>query len=354
MKRMIALFCAAVLLALFAGCNALEASLEPETITAAVEDTTVQTSDASVVQATTKNSAVTTAADSISISNVPGKTITEDGTYTISGTISGQVLVTAKNVRLILDGATITCDDGPGILGYYEGGKQMLTVELRGKNTVTGKVKHGIQGKDELTITGSGSVDIYAEKDGVHGGDLLTIAGGNINVKSSNEGMEAPEIVFTGGKTVIHAKDDGINAASDDNTITPSVSISGGTLIIFCNSDGIDSNGTLAISGGTVAVFINAPRDGDTTDVDRQGTVQQPILYVNSSVKSGTTIAVGEFSVTTEADATAFCLSLPGLSNGQSYQVNANGSLLTSVTATTTTQGMMMGGPGGGRGNGRW
>ncbi|MDR1820907.1 MAG: carbohydrate-binding domain-containing protein [Oscillospiraceae bacterium] len=282
----------------------------------------------------------------------PAQTITEDGTYTITGDVNGQILVTAKTVTLILDGANINCADGSAILGYYDDGKQSLTVELRGENTVSGAA-HGIQGKDELTITGSGFAGISAVKDGLHGGNLLTIAGGNVTVTSSYEGIEAPEIVFSGGNTVIHASDDGVNAATDDTSIAPSITITGGTLTIFSGSDGIDSNGTLSVTGGTTAIFVNAPRDGDTTDTERGGTVKMPMLYVSASVKSGAKISVGDWSVTAQSDATAFCLILPGISEGQTYQVMADGALLTEATATVTLQGMMMGGGGGGNGGGK-
>lgn len=279
----------------------------------------------------------------------PAKTITENGTHTLTGDIDGQVLVTAEEVTLVLDNVNITSTDGPAILGYYDGGKQNLTVELKGESTLTAEVKHGIQGKDDLTITGDGSVDITAEKDGIHGGSLLTIENGNINVLASNEGIEAEEIVINGGATIVHATDDGINAASDDTAITPSFLMTDGTLTIFCSSDGVDSNGTFDITGGTAAVFVNAPRDGDATDVDGSGTLTTPILYVNEAVTSGTKIAVSDFSVTTEADATAFCLILPNIKAGESYTVTADGTDLATTEATTSLQGMQ-GGMRGGRG----
>ncbi|MDR0813022.1 MAG: carbohydrate-binding domain-containing protein [Oscillospiraceae bacterium] len=283
----------------------------------------------------------------------PAQTITKDGTYTITGDVNGQILVTAKTVTLILDGANIKCDDGSAIIGYYDGGKQKLTVELRGTNTVSGAA-HGIQGKDELTVTGSGTVSISAAKDGLHGGDKLTVAGGNINIVSSYEGIEAPEIIISGGNTVIHASDDGINAATDDKTVTPSITITGGELTVYSNSDGIDSNGTLSVAGGTVAIFINAPRDGDTTDVERGGSVARAMLYATASVAAGTKISVGDWSIVTESAATSLCLILPGVESGQTYRITADGALLAETAATVTIQGMMTGGaPGTGTEPGR-
>jgi predicted small lipoprotein YifL len=273
-----------------------------------------------------------------------GQTISTSGEHVISGVFSGQILVTVPDVTLVLDGVDITSTNGPGILSE-EGD---LTVELRGENSVSG-ADHGIQGKDTLIITGEGSVNVTAVKDGLHAGDELRIEGGTVNVVESNEGMEAPSIVVSGGKSTVFAADDGINAAVDEGDATvPSILFTGGEMVIYANSDGIDSNGTFDVTGGTVAVFVNAPQDGNATDIDSTRSIQTPALNVNAQVKAGTEIAVNDWNITTEADATAFCLILPGVADGQSYSVTADGTELTNVTATTALQGMMM--RGGGRG----
>ncbi|MDR1640404.1 MAG: hypothetical protein LBT59_11960, partial [Clostridiales bacterium] len=65
---------------------------------------------------------------------------------------------------------------------------------------------------------------------------------------------------------------------------------------------------------------------------------------------AGTVLGVGDWSLTLKSNVTSYCLLLPGIANGQSYAVTANGSTIANVTATTTIQGMMMGrgGMGGG------
>jgi hypothetical protein len=285
------------------------------------------------------------------------RTISTDGTHIVTGEINGQLLVTAEEVTLVLDGARINCADGAAILGDDGNGadvEQHLTVELRGENSVSGST-HGIHGKDKLTIMGTGAVTISAAKDGLHAGDTLAVEGGAVNVAESYEGMEAPQIVVSGGDTVIFASDDGVNAASDDTEIVPSVEVKGGTLTVYCNSDGVDSNGIFDVTGGTVAMFVNAPRDGDATDITGSRTLSRPMLYVPSAVKAGAELAVGDWSMTVAADATSFCLILPGVTDGQSCQITADGAVIATVSATTTVQGMMPGGggPGGARPGGR-
>ncbi|GHU93744.1 hypothetical protein FACS1894208_03690 [Clostridia bacterium] len=335
MKKAIIALC---VIALLTGCTAQ---------TATVENSPAKSESPAKVVEVTDKSAVKDDDDDAKV--IPVKTIDTDGEYTLTGKIDGQVLVTAENVTLILDGVTINCADGSAILGKDGNGEEIeqeLTIELRGENSVTG-AKHGIQGKDDLTITGTGSVNITAVKDGLHAGETLTVAGGTVNVLSSYEGMEAETIVISGGNSTVHASDDGVNAASDDEGASPMIKINGGTLTIYSGSDGIDANGTLEVTGGTTAIFVNASRDGDATDTDYGGAIT-PALYGSGSVKAGTKLAVGDiFSITTEADATAFCLIVPGITDGQSYKITADGAELTTVTATAEIQGMMM--PGGGK-----
>jgi hypothetical protein len=285
----------------------------------------------------------------------PAKTISKDGEYTLTGVIDGQVLVTAENVNLILDGATIKCDEASAILGKDGNGDkvtQNLVVELRGENIVTSGAKHGIQGKDNLTINGTGTVKVSAVKDGLHAGDILTLEDGNVNVVESYEGMEAPNIVISGGNHVVHSSDDGLNAAVDDtDTLTPNIKITGGTVTLYTESDGVDSNGTLDVTGGIVAVFINAPRDGDPLDVERESNIIPALFGISTTAKAGTKLEVGSLYATTlETDITSFCLILPGVKNGESYSITANGTELIKATATTTVTSMMGGGAAGGRG----
>ncbi|MDR0821822.1 MAG: carbohydrate-binding domain-containing protein [Oscillospiraceae bacterium] len=280
-----------------------------------------------------------------------GKIIDKDGEYTLTGEINGQVLVTAENVTLILDGVTITCADDSAILGK-DGTSitQNLTVQLNGHNVINGG-KHGIQGKDNLIITGAGTANITAVKDGLHAGDSLTVEGGNINVLASYEGFEAPSILISGGVSTIHATDDGVNAAVDDgDTTVPIIKITGGETIVYCFSDAIDSNGTLDITGGTVLLFVGETRDGETIDTDRGATLT-PALFGTGSINAGATLAVNDRSFTVEENAVKYALIIPDLIDGQSYAVTVDGADFATITASSAVQGGMptgFGGRGGG------
>jgi|GEM_PF-5365404 len=183
--------------------------------------------------------------------------IDKDGTYRISGRIDGQILVSAENVTLILDGAYIVCTDGSAILGKDGNGSeviQQLVIELRGENTVVSDEKHGIQGNDDLTVTGKGKLNITALKNGLHAGDLLNVNDGNISIKA-NRGIQATKLSVVGGSIGINAENDGIRASVGENSAkTPEISITGGSIDIKCAKKGVSSTGTVNIKSGTVKV----------------------------------------------------------------------------------------------------
>lgn len=215
-------------------------------------------------------------------------TITEAGTYLLTGTLSdGQVVVdladdTAK-VQLVLDNADISCSSGAAILVKSadkvflttadgskntvvstadfsnvpedEDGtavdaaifsKEDLTLNGEGTLTVTCESGHGIVSKDDLKMT-SGTYDITAGRKGLSGKDSVRIAGGTVTVDS--------------GKTAIHSG----NTEDEDKGF---VYIKGGTLTLTAGNDGIHAERTLTIAGGTITVTeSNEALEGATIEI---------------------------------------------------------------------------------------
>ena len=79
---------------------------------------------------------------------------------------------------------------------------------------------------------------------------------------------------IAGGNISVVASDDGINAASDDLSVREHIIISGGDIVVNAGGDGIDSNGSVEITGGTVTVY------GPTSDGDG-GLDSETGIYVN-------------------------------------------------------------------------
>ena len=233
--------------------------------------------------------------------------ITAPGTYRITGTLSaGQIRVDLGEdakcdpgavVELILDNADITCTVAPAILFLHvyecdgdrteenatpyvdtaDAGAVIILAE-GSKNRINGsyvaKIYKDADGQKKLwkqdgalysymslVISGSGTLDLTAENEGLGSEMHLTINGGNINIRS---------------------QDDGINTNEDGVSVT---TINAGSVHIIAGlgeeGDGIDSNGYLVINGGTVVSSAHPAADAGL-DSD-----------LGSYANGGTVIALG-------------------------------------------------------------
>ena len=136
-----------------------------------------------------------------------------------------------------------------------------------------------IKSDTNLTVN-SGTLNLNggSDGDGLRSDETLTINGGTISI-TSGEGIESTQITINDGTVVISATDDGINASSKSETLSPSVTINGGNLDITMaqgDTDAIDSNGSLTITGGNINISAQFAFDYDGTVSFTGGTV-----YVN-------------------------------------------------------------------------
>jgi hypothetical protein len=284
-------------------------------------------------------------------------------------------------------------------------GKDSVRIKDGTFNLVSGSEKDGIHssneeesGKGYIYIEG-GDIEIAAKDDGIHAATVLYIAGGNINVTESYEGLEGDTIDITGGNISVVASDDGLNASTstsqdefgfgnmgggmdyDENAY---IHIYGGELYVNAAGDGIDSNGDLYVDGGYVVVDGpendgNGPLDKGGTAYISGGTViavgssgmaetfssdseQYSVLYgFETTLSAGDVITITDstgtelLSYTLNKTAASVVFSSPELTEGE-YTITAGDTtdtITVSDKATTAGQtGGMMGGPGGGPGNG--
>lgn len=166
-------------------------------------------------------------------------TITEEGTYTLTGTLNHSVIIDAedKDVNLILNNVNIVTTKTAAIIGM-SANKITITLAEDSENTLSDGGNSSYDGcifsNVELVFNGTGS---------------LTVNGN----QTEGEGIatEAKDITFNGGTYIITSNDDGINAGGDGATIT----INDGTFYIDASGDGIDSNKDAIINGGTIYVM---------------------------------------------------------------------------------------------------
>lgn len=172
-------------------------------------------------------------------------TITEAGTYTLSGSFKNSVVVNADgDVTLILNGVNIESTITAAIAN---GTTNALTIKLA-DNTVNNLSDGGSSEYDgcifsygKLTIEGNGTLNVNGKQEDGEG----------IATKSC-------DLIINSGIINIESQDDGLNAGGSGGSIT----INGGTIYVKANGDGIDSNGALTINGGKVYT-IGSSQGGD-------------------------------------------------------------------------------------------
>ena len=192
-------------------------------------------------------------------------TITEEGTYLLSGSLSNGSVVVATDenvkVRLILNGVVINNDSSAAVYvqsadkvfitlapdsenklsngGTYEAvddnnidsvifSKSDLTLNGGGSLTVTAKAGHGIVSKDDLVITG-GTYAITAVGQGLSGKDSIRILDGDFTI--------------TSGKDALHSE-------NEDDAEKGFVYIAGGNFNLTASGDGISASGNMTLLDG--------------------------------------------------------------------------------------------------------
>lgn len=246
-------------------------------------------------------------------------TITDGGSYVISGELSdGMIQVdTEEEVKLILQGVSITNEDGPAIyvkeakscyIETAEGTENILSdgesyaetedkqkatifsndrLVLLGEGnlTVNGNYKHGICSDDEVYVV-SGTYTITAVKDGIHTNNWISVEGGTVQITATDDGMQSKgPVALNGGTITIAAEDKGVTAYGDltvnDGTIQISkceegleskndLTINGGTIEITGNDDGLNARTSITINGGILYAEMTA---GDAIDSNGSMTI---------------------------------------------------------------------------------
>lgn len=270
-------------------------------------------------------------------------TVTRKGSYLLSGNLdSGRVVVDVDEddkVQLVLDNVTVTCHEAPAIY-VASADKVFITTTDGSSNTVTFDVDnvegdndaaiyslcdltlngtgtltvscpkgHAIATKDDLKIT-SGKYELSAGKQGLKGKDSIRIAGGDVSIDSTRDGMHSEHrkdtkgfVYICGGSIDISAGRDGIDAsnyivitdcnmkivsgngssdAADDNTdpsckgicSDTSITIYGGNIEVSTFDDAIHSKGNINILGGNVVLSSGKEAiDGEAEVNVAEGTV---------------------------------------------------------------------------------
>ncbi|MCR4709532.1 MAG: carbohydrate-binding domain-containing protein [Clostridiales bacterium] len=287
LKKILALILTAAMIFTFAACSSAEAGTNTDQQTLTAEETTTEETTETTAaddmfterdlagtydEAEAKN---ITLADGNSSTDASGVTIsgdtvtiTEDGVYVLSGTLTdGQIQVEADDsakVQLVLKSVSITNDSSAAIyvksadkvfITLAEGSENTLAVTGDYVQTDDNSVDAAIFSKDDLTINGSGALTVKAAYGhGVVSKDDLKITGGNITVEAAKKALSGNDSVrIADGDIKLISGTDSIHAEDSDKDIGL-VYISGGNIEIESGDDGIHAHKDLIIDGGTITI----------------------------------------------------------------------------------------------------
>ncbi len=198
-------------------------------------------------------------------------TITAAGTYVFSGKLNdGQIIVYTEQagaVRLVLNGADITCSDmspiyvmkaeravvilADGSLNRIEDGSAYPNVDVE-----SGEPNAAIFSKSDLTFNGTGTLTVEGNcKHGIVSKDSLKIVSGTLNVTAASDGIRGRDLVaMKDGNVTIKAGSDGIQSNNDEDATKGFIAIDGGILNITAEQDGIQAETYVLVRAGALAV----------------------------------------------------------------------------------------------------
>ncbi len=275
MKKKNAFFGAVLSIALaltVSGCSL--SGLQGQTGTDTAAGTTVAESPASSVSTDSNDYAGTvtfssTGAETGGLASAEDSTavIRSAGTYLITGSSdSGQIIVDTdkdSSVTLVLNDLDLTSAGGPAV--WAKSGQ--LTIVLVGSNSLTDSATYTLEegsdepdaciySKDDLTVTGSGSLEVTANyRIGIESKDDLTIENGTVTVISADDAIRGHDsVTIQNGTLDLDAGADAIKSNNDSDADKGTVTILGGNIAVNCSDDGIDAVNDITITGGVLTI----------------------------------------------------------------------------------------------------
>ena len=249
-------------------------------------------------------------------------TITEAGTYNITGSLTnGQIVVNSQeepSVRLILNGVNITCsnnaplyikdsrktiiDLATGTSNFLTDGSTYsttdeptaalfsnsdLTIFGSGSLSVTGKYKDGISSDDGLLIK-SGTISVTAADDGIRGKDCLWIRNGNITVVSAGDGLKST-----------NTEDASLGYITIDSAVVKITATAGDGIAAAKNLSIGDGSYTITTGGGAGTISTGGGGPGGGGSSGYSGTISE------KGMKGGVSVVItrGTFNINSADDA---------------------------------------------------
>ena len=256
-------------------------------------------------------------------------TITEEGTYLLSGTLDdGMIVVNAADtdkVQLVLDNVQITSSTSAAIY-VLQADKVFLTTAADSENTLANggeyvaiddnNIDSVIFSKADLTLNGAGTLTISAAAGhGIVSKDDLVLTSGTYSITAASHGISGKDSVrIAGGSYTITAGKDGIHAENTDDSSLGFLYIAGGTFTIAADGDGMSAGAYLQIQDGTFTITTgegsasvtmsssSAPTQKDALPVKVITTeaTEEDSSVSQKGIKSDSTITIADGSFVTD------------------------------------------------------
>ena len=190
-------------------------------------------------------------------------TITQAGTYILTGEYNGQISVDAEEqiVHLYLKDVSIHSRSGPAIL-VNSAGKVVITLAEGTDNIIRDSAHYrGSDNQDasiysscDLTINGSGALSLYGYyNDALHSRDTVKILGGDIFLQSSGHGIQGNDgILISAGSLRIESKKSGLRTTKSGKDDRGTIDLCGGQISVIAGEYSIVSSGDLYVRNCSV------------------------------------------------------------------------------------------------------
>lgn len=199
-------------------------------------------------------------------------TITDAGTYVVSGTLSEGMLVIDAGEKdkphVILDNASITSKTCAALY-IKEADKVVLTLAENSENTLqnggtfTAIDDNNIDGalfsKQDLSLNGVGALEVISPAGhGIVCKDDLVLAGGSITVNAASHALDVNDSVRLTGDTALSIKagKDGIHCENTEDSDLGFIYAAGGKVKVEAEGDGLDASAYIKIEDGAFDLLI--------------------------------------------------------------------------------------------------
>ena len=193
-------------------------------------------------------------------------TINGSGTITVDGKKSNAI---KANDRLHITGGTFNITSVGDAFNVND------ELNITGTTMTIDAKEDGVKvdNDDDMTVGNmylvNNTITVTAGDDGIHASGNLVIDSGTYTVKNSTEGIEGKGITINGGDINVYSTDDGVNAANKNAQQSDIYfTMTGGNLTVEVgqgDTDPIDSNGNITVTGGTIKMIGQTGFDFDGT-----------------------------------------------------------------------------------------